>query len=209
MKIRFSALMMALLLLLTALLPCCALGASVVRYVYTPNGKALNVRTWPSAESDLAGKLAYGAAVTVEGYTDDGQWAIIRYQKGSAYVMTRYLTDQKPGAKPTAVTTPAPTATTSTTDAQRILASLEAEWATYQAVAPFAVQARPTSQNGWVNLRYAPSTELGFIRRLYQGHQLVVIAKTDNWYQVQEVASGVTGYIMRRYTTRVGTSYSN
>ena len=165
MKKRTISFLLVLALLLIALIPA-ATAAGTVKYVYTRNSKPLNVRSWPDTNAPQVGTLPNGQKVTVNYYTSDYTWAVITYNKQTAYVMSQYLVDKYP-------VDPTPRA------------------------------------SGWVNLRYAPSTDMGHADNLYANTQLTVIAETTNWLQVRRNDTGVTGYVMRQYviTAGVGTGY--
>ena len=87
---------------------------------------------------------------------------------------------------------------------QNIINSMENEFRTYRVVSPYTVVAKPTRASGWVNLRFAPSTEFGHAGNLYANTQLTVIAETANWLQVRRNDNGITGYVMRQYTISTG-----
>ena len=65
MKKRIIHFLLILGILAITLAPC-ATAAGMVKYVYTRNGKPLNVRAWPSINSALLGTIPNGRAVTVE-----------------------------------------------------------------------------------------------------------------------------------------------
>ena len=185
-------------LLLLALIPA-ATAAGTVKYVYTRNSKPLNVRSWPDTNAAILGTLPNGQKVTVQYYTSDYTWAVITFNKQTAYVMTQYLVDTPP-VDPT----PVPDS-----DAQKTLNAMEKELRTYHVVSPYTVLAKPVRASGWVNLRYVPSTEIGHADNLYANTQLTVIAETTNWLQVRRNDTGVTGYVMRRYTISAGVGSGN
>ena len=66
------------------------------QWVYTDNGKSLNVRSTPSTGNNIIGSLKYGAEVTVVEMYSNG-WAQILWQQnaygefGVAYVQRRNL----------------------------------------------------------------------------------------------------------------------
>ena len=198
MKKRIIPFLLALAVLLTALLPA-ASASGTVKYVNTRNSKPLNVRSWPSINAALVGTIPNGQAVTVGSYTSDYTWASITYNGQIAYVMTQYLVDS-----PSVVPTPVPGG-----NAQNTINAMENEFRTYHVVTPYTVLAKPDRASGWVNLRYAPSTDIGHADNLYANTQLTVIAETTNWLQVRRNDTGVTGYVMRRYviTMGVGSGY--
>ena len=195
---RIIAFLLILAILAVMLIPC-ASAYGMVKYVYTRNGKPVNVRSQPSLNAALMGTIAFGKAVTVENYTVDYTWAVITFNGKTAYVMSQYLVD----GTPVNPVTPTPSAG-GNANAQNIINSMENEFRTYRVVSPYTVLAKPTRASGWVNLRYAPSTEFGHAGNLYANTQLTVIAETTNWLQVRRNDTGVTGYVMRQYTISMG-----
>lgn len=196
MKKRIAIFMLTAIVLMTVLAPAASAGG-ITKYVYTRNGKPLNVRSWPSVNSAQLGTIPFGQAVTVENYTTDYTWAVITFNGRTAYVMTQYLVDGSPVSPVTP--TPVPGGNT-----QSLISSMENEFRTYRVVSPYTVLAKPVRASGWVNLRYVPSTEFGHAENLYANTQLTVIAETANWLQVRKNDTGVTGYVMRQYTINMG-----
>ncbi len=185
--------------IMAAVLAPCASAYGMTKYVYTRNGKPLNVRAQPSINSALLGTIPFGKAVTVQNYTTDYTWAVISFNGMTAYVMTQYLVD----GSPVSPVIPTPSSG-GNGNVQNIINSMENEFRTYHVVSPYTVLAKPVRASGWVNLRYAPSTEFGHAGNLYANTQLTVIAETTNWLQVRLNDTGVTGYVMRQYTINMG-----
>lgn len=183
--------------ILLAMLAPGAMAAGMTKYVYTRNSLPLNVRAWPSLNSALLGKIPNGTAVTVENYTTDYNWAVIRFNGQTAYVMTQYLVDGSP-------VDPTPAPVYPGGNVQTIISTMESEFRTYRVVNPYTVLVKPLRASGWVNLRYVPSTEMGHVEKMYANTQLTVIAETANWLQVRKNDTGVTGYVMREYTISMG-----
>lgn len=163
----------------------------VTMYVYTLNGGSLNVRSTPKiVDRNIIGKLDFGAVVTVTGIDlSDPEWVSVKYSRGTdgtAWVMTRYLTDTKPGKNAKAKS-----------DADR-------QMATYKTVADsFVISARPTQDEGWVNFRSAPSVHADRIGILKLGKILTVIGETADWYQAVDSTTGRIGYVNKAYVNRV------
>ena len=177
-------------------------------YVYTANGKTLNVREKPNGS--ILGRVNYGSAVDVVVYDPTG-WSLIWYQipgtefQGEAYVNSRFLVKYPPApfvptpvtAVPGPVVTPVPGGSTGTN-----MSVLNAEFKTAKKVAtPYTVVCRPNRASGWVNLRWAPNTEAERIATCPQGKVLVVMAELKSWYQVQDPDTGMVGFIMKKYTS--------
>ena len=169
-------------------------GASAIStmYVYTENGKSLNVRSAPVVGDNQIGSLAYGAQVGVEYFLDNGWCAIVWGSYGTAYVQSRFLQWYQPGPKPT----PKPSQTT--TPAKNAMTEMNKELKTAKRFeVPFAVIVRPARASGWVTMYWAPSTECEAVYTYAADDQLLAIAETTNWYQVQDQDTGATGFIRK------------
>ena len=204
---------LALIAVMTAMLiPALAVADSYygTQWVYTDNGKSLNVRSAPKTGNNIIGSLAYAAEVTVVKMYDNG-WAQILWEQnqygefGVAYVQRRFLVNHKPSSKPTPVQ-PSPTAAPASGDSTNYtkeFANMNTEFRSAKKVdVPFTVVARPSRASGWVNLRWAPSTEAERIATCPQGKELTVLAELRTWYQVQDPATGMIGFISRQYVTK-------
>lgn len=175
-------------------------------YVYTDNGRTLNVRSDPMGGKNVIGRLNYGSAVSVRMTMASG-WAVIDYAAGEGgvgYVQSRFLVSSKPAPKaPAPVPTKSKTVTPSTPAASsRLFESMNAEFRSAVRVSPYTVISRPSRASGWVNLRWAPSTEAERIATCPQGKELTVIAQTNSWYQVQDPQTGMIGFIMQKFVYR-------
>ena len=177
-------------------------GAEWIMYVYTDDGKTLNVRSDPSVGNNLLGRLDYGSAVSVRMTSANG-WACIDYNAPAngnvGYVQTRFLVSSKPAPRPV---TPS-SGTVPVSDAEKVLNDMNAEFRTASLVSvSYIVVARPARASGWVNLRWAPTTEAERIATCPQGKELIVLAELKNWYQVQDPVTGMIGFISRQYVVR-------
>jgi len=178
------------------------------QWVYTDNGKSLNVRSTPSTGNNVIGSLKYGAEVTVVEIYSNG-WAQILWEQNSygefgvAYVQRRFLVNHKPTSQPAQPSTvPASGGTAATADLAKAFSTMNDEFKAGKLVAnPFTVYARPSRASGWVNLRWAPSTEAERIATCPQGKALTVIGETKNWYQVQDPQTGMIGFISKQYVS--------
>ena len=192
-------------ILLAALIPTALADSERTMYVYTENGKSLNVRSAPVVADNIIGTLAFGYPVTVTAVSANG-WSTILWQNYygeffSAYVQSRFLVNYKPGPKPTSG--PNPTAAPSaSTDAAKVLSDMNKEFTTAKKVSPYTVVARPSRASGWVNLRWAPTTEAERIATCPQGKELTVLVEMKNWYQVQDPETGMIGFISNKYVIR-------
>ena len=192
-------------ILLAALIPTTLADSERTMYVYTENGKSLNVRSAPVVADNIIGTLAFGYPVTVTAVSANG-WSTILWQNYygeffSAYVQSRFLVNYKPSAVPKSASTAAPAAAPAT-DAAKALSDMNREFTTAKKVSPYTVTARPSRASGWVNMRWAPSTEAERIATCPQGKELTVLVEMKNWYQVQDPQTGMIGFISNKYVTR-------
>ncbi len=174
-------------------------------YVYTENGKTLNVRDTPGGK--VVGHLKYGERVYCY-YKDGGNgWALIDYDydmpgagKGTyaCYIASRFLVKNKPAPRPKKTDTTAAVSGGTATDA---MAEINAEFASAQKVTPYKITVRPTRASGWVNLRWAPSQSAAMIATYPANSQLLVIKETANWLQVEDQDTGDVGFINKQFVS--------
>ncbi len=189
----------------------CLLAASFALadtyYVKTDDGKTVNVRWTDDTQHAVMATLPYGTAVNVLATTKNGTWALINYKGKTrdgeyvdtdAYIMMRFLSKTHPGEykKKSSGSDSGSTPV----DAAKVLSDMNREFASARKVTvPYTVISRPTRASGWVNLRWAPSTEAERIATCPQGKELIVLAELKNWYQVQDPATGMIGFIKRSF----------
>ena len=171
-------------------------------YVYTENGKVLNVRETPGGT--VVGALKYGSRIYC--YYNDNGWALIDftydkpgYGKGTyvCFVSSRFLVKNKPA--PYKGGTSEKSAGTSTGDT---LEDINVEFRASKTVTPYTVYARPTRVSGWVNLRWAPSKSAEVMATYKANQPLLVIAELKNWYQVEDPETGAVGFMDKSFVTR-------
>lgn len=197
---RIITLVIATLLLTMMIVPLTATALTWSAYVNTANGKGLNLRTGPSTESSILTSIPYGASVNITDYLDSGSWLRVLYKDYEGFVMTRYLTYEKPGPKPTSA--PKPTSVPKPTSAPsgETIASIFNNFSQTS----YMVQVRPSTPGGLVHFRWAPSKQAGIITDCHQGDILEVLAQNDSWAQVRNPDTGVTGFMMRSFLSSVG-----
>ncbi|MBQ8072191.1 MAG: SH3 domain-containing protein [Clostridia bacterium] len=75
------------------------IASTMTRYITSPNGKKVNVRTGPSVNGyAVAAQLEPGTEVSLLSTMKD--WAAISYNGFTVYVMRKYLTSYAPGTEP-------------------------------------------------------------------------------------------------------------
>ena len=166
-------------------------------YVYTKNGKGLNVRsTMSTTEDNIIGSLAYGTKVIIYGVRDG--WAMIDYKNTAGYIMFRFLVKTKPAPYTASETTEQTSNDASTKDASTV-AQLNALIASAKFVEPYTVTVRPVRASGWVYMRWFPSKAAKEMATFSANYQLTVIAELKDWYQVSDPATGKVGFIYKSY----------
>ena len=195
---RILALALAAMLMVGLAAPLSA-KAVFTMYVYTTNGKTLNVRTEPATGNNVIGKLDFGTEVAVDYHLGNGWTALMgagAYEH--VYVQTRFLVNEKPTARPANYTD----ANTKSTGYADTLEEMNRLWKTLKVVAPYRIMVRPTRASGWVNLRFGPSKSTGVMATLKANDELNVIAELKGWYQVQDPNTGYVGYVSSSYVVK-------
>ena len=209
MKKRLIALLMVLVLA-AGLIPAAIaeddtpMASEGYYYVYTENGKGLNVRSTPGGQT--VGSLKYGTRVYCY-YRDGGNgWALIDYYYNNpgygygtyaAYISSRYLRKNKPPARNSGSSS-----SSSSSASADVAAEIDAEFKSAKKVTPFVVTVRPTRASGWVNLRWAPSKSAQLMATYKQNEKLLVIKETNNWYQVEDQDTGDVGFINKQFVVQ-------
>ena len=191
------SLMLSMMLLVLAVSAALSESQGTVYYVYTSNGKGLNVRSSMSTadNSNIIGSLEYGTKVITYGVKDG--WAMIDYKNTTGYIMFRFLVKTKPdpykssGNPEQETKDPVKEAST--------VAQMNALIASAKFVEPYTVTVRPTRASGWVYMRWFPSRTAEEIATFGASYQLTVIAELKDWYQVSDPATGRVGFIYKSY----------
>ncbi len=192
-------LLAAALLLMLPVLPQAAADSNGWSYVYTGNGKTLNLREQPSTGARILARIPYGAAVW---YLNDvtSTWGYIQYNGMQGYVMTKYIVNEKPAPFPAYPSGSSGSDRALPASTTGDLGQMNRELKTLRLVNHYTILSNPVRASGFVNLRFAPHAEAEIATICYSGHRLTVIAETANWYQVQDPTTGYVGYMMRKYT---------
>ncbi|MBR0514379.1 MAG: SH3 domain-containing protein [Clostridia bacterium] len=167
-------------------------------YVYTENGKSLNVRNSPGG-GDVVGGLAYGARIHVEAFTDEN-WALIlfRYDKPgygindyACWVSRRFLTRTKPE--------PRKKSSQQQAAATDPLEEINKEFKEAKKVTPYKATIRPARASGWVNMHWAPSNSSELLANYKANDHVLVIRELANWFQVEDQDTGDVGFISKQF----------
>ena len=199
-KVISLILAMMLLVLFTSAVMSESQGTDM--YVYTKNGKPLNVRSSMSTEDDsnIIGSLKYGTKVITYGHQDG--WAIIDYGNTTGYIMYRFLVKEKPdpytGSNSSSSASTQKKTSFSTKDASTV-AQLNTLVASAKIVTPYTVTVRPARASGWVYMRWFPSKSAETMATFPANYELDVIAELKDWYQVSDPESGKVGFVYQSY----------
>ena len=207
---RFFSLIMAVLMAVLMIVPAALAEDDSVPasagyyYVYTENGKGLNVRSTPGGE--VVGSLKYGTKIYCY-YRDGGNgWALIDYYYNNpgygyctyaAFISSRYLRKNKP-----APWSGGSSSSSSSSTSADPAAEINAEFRSAKRVTPFTVTVRPSRASGWVNMRWAPSKSAEIMATYKQNDKLLVIKETNNWYQVEDQDTGDVGFISKQFVVQ-------
>jgi len=170
--------------------------AYTTMYVYTSNGKSLNLRDAPSMYGAVMTTIPYGAAVRVNDSYDD-TWYSVTYGGFTGYSMARYLVTSYipsptycPAVTPTPTPAPYPPSATFPN-------------AIFTGFAPvyYVAMVRPSNPAGYVNLRWAPTLEADIQSRYYANETLTVISKNATWCQVMDEDNHIVGFMMSQFLT--------
>ncbi len=205
---RFLSLLLTAILLAAVLIPLAMAEDEEISpeagyyYVYTENGKELNVRDEPSFKGNVVGWLKYGSRIHVDAFTNEN-WALITFQydkpgygpgRYAAWVNRRFLTTAKPGSKPSGSTAGASSADP--------LTEMNREFKSAKQVDEYTITVRPTRVTGWVNLRWAPTKSSELIATYRANEQLIVICELTDWLQVRDPITGNVGFLNKVFVAK-------
>ena len=174
-------------------------------YVYTENGKGLNVRETPGGT--VVGSLKYGTKIHCY-YNTDG-WALIDYKYDkpgygvgtyACFVSSRFLQKSRPAARKSQAEKAAETATAG---GETSMDELNREFESAKKVTePYKITLRPTRVTGWVNMRWAPYKGSAVVCTYSANDQLLVISELQNWLQVEDGETGYVGFISKEFVQK-------
>jgi hypothetical protein len=182
-------------------------------YVYTSNGKPLNLRNAPSLAGDIMTSIPYGSAVRVNDVLDS-YWYSVSYAGYTGYSMSRYLVYSMPTCAPwpyptcvpypypTCAPWPYPTCTPTPTPIPTPYCSSFPNEIFYGfQSAYYTALVRPGNPAGYVNVRWAPSLQANIYARYYANDVLTVMSQNSLWCQVLDEDDQIMGYVMRQFLT--------
>ena len=198
---KWISVMLAIVILAVSACAALAEDNGSVMYVYTGNGKGLNVRSSMSlTEDNYITSLPYGTKVFTYGTPQPG-WTYIEIGNISGYVMSRYLVKNKPAPYDGSSGSSASEADPRNFDtrAATTVEQINTLLISATAVTPYIVTVRPTRASGWVYMRWIPSRNAEQVATFAANKQLIVIAELKDWLQVQDPDSGKVGFVYKSY----------
>lgn len=194
---RILSLMLAALMVLAVCLTAVSAEEaeeSSVYYVYTENGKPLNVRNAPNGE--VIGTLNYGEQVNVRSFMNNS-WALINYMNDTpGYINTRFLIDIPPEELKKLLEEEM---NSNTGDP---LTDIDAEFASAVDVEDYKITARPARVTSVVNMRWIPSETGRIIGQYKATEELIVMKEMNHYLQVKDPDNGDVGYIHKKFASR-------
>lgn len=194
---RILSLMLAALMVLAVCLTAASAEEaeeSSVYYVYTENGKPLNVRNAPNGE--VIGTLNYGEQVNVRSFMNNN-WALINYMNDTpGYINTRFLIDIPPEELKKLLEEEM---NSNTGDP---LTDIDAEFASAVDVEDYKITARPARVTSVVNMRWIPSETGRIIGQYKATEELIVMKEMNHYLQVKDPDNGDVGYIHKKFASR-------
>ncbi len=204
--------MSVLVLLTIACVPALAISirgvnSGMTLYVNTKNA-SLNVHATPSQKGKITYTLPKNCPVIAQDEYSDGFLLVEFKYNGrfdTGWVSIDYLTATVPskinneGAKKVGSKTSAPKPT-QTPQSGELVSQLN--FKSYTLVAEgmkLIIASKPSRVGGWVNLRWAPSTNAAIIDKMYADELMEVITEGKDWYQVKNDA-GYVGFISKQFT---------
>ena len=145
---------------------------SKTAYITSSNGGAVYLRKEASKSSASMGTILYGEKVTVlqQGTT----WSKVQYEGTMGYVMTQYITSEKPSP----VATPTKAASSTVKGTVYIV-----------------------SENGKnVRMRQGPGTGYRVLTGLSVGTEVEALSQSGSWTQIRH--KGTNGYVMTQYVSK-------
>ena len=191
-KVLSLILMLAILASVWIILPA-AFADGDLYYVYTSNGKALNLRVEPNKNAKVLRKLQFGEEFWVDENLGGG-WSYGHTGSVKGYVMTRFLTTTKPAGKPGEET---PEEKERRLEQEKLEVELDSE----KAVDPFYIAVVATRATGWINFRIGPSKITTKIASFEDGKELLVQGETTNWWKAVDPETDKVGYINKNFVT--------
>ena len=184
-----NTLKMGAALALALVVGCCAACAETF-YVYTENGKTLNLRS--ATDNKVIANIPYGTALEPDDALSTETAAYVTYKGESGYVKWKYLVREKPAARKKTASTPEPTAASAQAYSG---AAVTPSYTTL--FAGFQMNRRQAALMQAAPMRWVPDPEAPIMRNYQAGQAFEVLVENSAWCQVLDSASGLCGFIQK------------
>ena len=178
----------------------CLASASLAEtyYVYTENGKTLNLRS--ATDNRVIANIPYGTALEPDDELSTESAAYVTYKDESGYVKWKYLVKEKPAPRKKNSATPAPTAVPMQyTQSSPIQSQAENSGSpSYNSLfSGFQMNRRRTTLKQAAPMRWVPDMSAPIMRNYQEGQEFEVLVENSSWCQVLDTVSGLCGFIQK------------
>lgn len=183
------AVFLAVMLLMLAAAPAALANPIGNKYVKTSSGKSVRMRGGPGTEYDVIDRVPNGTSVEIYSQMQNpaGEgWTEIGYHGATGWIMSRYLSSQKPGSQSGG-------SSSKDSGSDTMTATI---FNNFHDVA-LTAYIKPSTPGNFVNLRWAPSKKVPVQARYYEGQQIYVLKANNSWCQVYDEANNRCGFILR------------
>ena len=166
--------------------------AETYAWVKTGNGKGLYMREEPSKSADIVRTLPYRTKVIVYEYVNG--WALVEPADWSMsnpkYVSANFLVSSDPG--------PYQGGSQSGTDDGPTYAEVDEALKTMRVLdEPYRGMIKTSRPTNYVHLRWIPNTGARYIEKYLCNTEILVLAESKYWAQVQIADTGYVGFILK------------
>ena len=192
-RILYSAAVLALLVCLSSL------SVADTFYVYTENGKTLNLRS--ATDNKVIANIPYGTALEPDSELSTETAAYVTYKGESGYVKWKYLVKEKPASRKRTSATPEPAMDPSSQYGQ--YAHDQTQMGNVGAPAyttlfsGFQMNRRSTTLKQAAPMRWVPDVNAPIMRNYQAGQTFEVLVENSAWSQVLDASSGLCGFIQK------------
>ena len=166
-------------------------------YVYTENGKTLNLRS--PTNNQVIANIPYGTALEPDAELSTETAAYVTYKGESGYVKWKYLVKEKPAKKKKSATPePAEAYTPYEQPSQYQAQGGMTGTPSYSAIfSGFTMNRRNTTLTQAAPMRWVPDATAPIMRNYQAGQTFEVLVENAAWCQVLDSASGLCGFIQK------------
>ena len=172
-------------------------AAETYAWVKTGNGKGLYMREGPGKNYEIVCTLAYRTRVIVHEYTNG--WALVEpadyTMSNPKYVSANFLVSSDPGPYQGGSSSGSGS---SSSDSTVTYAEIDAALQTMKVLdTPYYAVIKTSRPTNYVHLRWIPNTGARYIEKYLCNTEILVLAESTYWAQVQIVESGYVGFILK------------